>query len=442
MLNLTMGLHRSCDRVTRRELLKVGSLVAGNFAARGFWSRTARAGGRSGKDVSCILIWLQGGISHIDSFDPKPEAPQEIRGEFGAIATNVPGISLCDPLPELAAHQDKYAIVRSWNPKNGSHGVADAYMLTGHPFNPALSYPAYGAVVARELGDRKSMPPYVQLGNAIDKKFGGGSAGFLGDQYNPFILPGDASSPSFTVRDVVLPGGVDRSRFQHRMKVLQAVDTWQREVEGSAGALSVQAAGTFYEKAYNLVTAPEAKKAFDIHSEDPRLRDRYGRNSLGQGCLLARRLIEGGVRFVTVTDGGWDTHQDNFKSLKTRLLPRLDGAVSGLVQDLSDRGMLEQTLVVVLSDFGRTPKVNPSAGRDHWSTAGVALLAGGGLRSGIAVGQTDALAEQPIEAPYYTEDIAATVYHCLGVPLETTHQTPDGRPVQVNYDGRVIRELV
>ena len=389
------------------------------------------------------MIWLQGGISHIDSFDPKPAAPQEIRGEFAAIATNVPGIMLCEPLPKLAQHQDKYSILRSWNPKNGSHGVADAYVMTGHPFNPALTYPAYGAVVARELGDRKSMPPYVQLGNAIDKKFGGGAAGFLGDQFNPFILPGDASNPNFTVRDVVLPGGVDRNRFQYRMKVLHAVDTWQKRMESAAAAAApVQAAGTFYEKAYNLVTAPGAKKAFDIHSEDPRLRDRYGRNSLGQGCLLARRLIEGGVRFVTVTDGGWDTHQDNFKAMKTRLLPRLDAAVSGLVQDLSDRGMLEQTLVMVLSDFGRTPKVNPSAGRDHWSTAGVALLAGGGLHAGVAVGQTDALAEQPTEAPYYTEDIAATAYHCLGIPLDTTHQTPDGRPVQVNYDGRLIRELI
>ena len=442
MLNLTMGRHRSCDRVTRRELLRVGSLATLGLSLPGFLERRARAGAQPRKDVSCILLWLQGGISHIDSFDPKPEAPQEVRGEFGTIATNVPGISVCDPLPKLAQHQDKYSILRSWNPKNGSHGVADAYMLTGHPFNQALTYPAYGAVIARELGDRKSMPPYVQLGNAIDKKFGGGAAGFLGDQYNPFILPGDASASNFTVRDVVLPGGVDRSRFQSRMKVLHAVDTWQRRVEAAAGAGPLQATGTFYEKAYNLVTAPMAKKAFDIHSEDPRLRDRYGRNSLGQGCLLARRLIEGGVRFVTVTDGGWDTHQDNFKSMKTRLLPRLDAAVSGLVQDLSDRGMLDQTLVVVLSDFGRTPKVNPSAGRDHWSTAGVALLAGGGLRAGIAVGQTDALAEQPTEAPYYTEDVAATVYHCLGIPLDTVHQTPDGRPVQVNYDGRVIRELV
>jgi Protein of unknown function (DUF1501) len=175
--------------------------------------------------------------------------------------------------------------------------------------------PAYGAVIARELGDRKSMPPYVQLGNAIDKKFGGGATGFLGDQYNPFILPGDVSASNFTVRDVVLPGGVDRSRFQSRMKVLRAVDTWQKCVEAAAGAGPLQATGTFYEMAYNLVTAPMAKKTFDIYSEDPRLRDRYGRNSLGQGCLLARRLIEGGVRFVTVTDGGWDIHQDNFKSM-------------------------------------------------------------------------------------------------------------------------------
>ena len=190
------------------------------------------------------------------------------------------------------------------------------------------------------------------------------------------------------------------------------------------------------------MTAPHAKKAFDIQSEDPRLRDRYGRNSLGQGCLLARRLIEGGVRFVTVTDGGWDTHQNNFTALKSRLLPRLDGAVSSLLQDLGDRGLINSTLVVVLSDFGRTPKVNTSAGRDHWSTASVALLAGGGIRPGIAVGRTDALAEQPVEAPYYTEDVAATVYHALGIPPDTTHHTPDGRPIQVNYDGRVIRELV
>jgi hypothetical protein len=437
MFQWSLGSNRSCDGITRRSFLRVGSLTALGLSLPQYLK--ARES-ESGKDVACILLWLQGGISHIDSFDPKPEAPAEIRGEFGVIDTNVPGIQVCDPLPMLARHQDKYSILRSLNPRNGSHGVADAYMMTGHPFNPALTYPSFGAVVSREKGDRQSMPPYVQVGTAIDQRFGGGIAGFLGDQYNPFVLPGDASSPGFTVRDVTLPGGVDGARFERRMKVLDAVDTWQAKVEASPTALD--AAESFYKKAYSLITAPRAKKAFDIGSEDPRVRDRYGRHSLGQGCLLARRLVESGVRFVTVTDGGWDTHTNNFRSLKTRLLPRLDSALSALVQDLSDRGQLDSTLVVVLSDFGRTPKVNPSAGRDHWSTAGIALLAGGGIRPGSAVGQTNALGEQPTEAPYYTEDLAATIYHCLGIPLDTTHQTPDGRPIQVNYEGRVIRELV
>ncbi|MDR3635493.1 MAG: DUF1501 domain-containing protein [Isosphaeraceae bacterium] len=437
MFQWSLGSNRSCDGITRRNFLRVGSLTAFGLSLPQYLSaRTAE----TGKDVSCILLWLQGGISHIDSFDPKPEAPVEIRGEFGVIDTNVPGIQLCDPLPMLARHQDKYSILRSLNPRNGSHGVADAYMMTGHPFNPALTYPAFGAVVSKEKGDRESMPPYIQVGTAIDQRFGGGIAGFLGDQYNPFVLPGDASSPAFTVRDVTLPGGVDTARFQRRMKVLDAVDTWQAKVESSPTALD--AAESFSKKAYSLITAPRAKKAFDIASEDPRMRDRYGRHSLGQGCLLARRLVESGVRFVTVTDGGWDTHVNNFESLKTRLLPRLDTALAALLQDLTDRGQIDSTLVVVLSDFGRTPKVNPSAGRDHWSTAGIALLAGGGIRPATAVGQTNALAEQPTEAPYYTEDLAATIYHCLGIPLNTTHQTPDGRPVQVTYEGRVIRELV
>ncbi|HEX8202607.1 MAG TPA: DUF1501 domain-containing protein, partial [Isosphaeraceae bacterium] len=225
-----------------------------------------------------------------------------------------------------------------------------------------------------------------------------------------------------------------------RRKVLEAVDTWQASFEAAQSPL--QATDTFYQKAYGLITAPRAKKAFDIGAEDPRLRDRYGRTGLGQGCLLARRLIEAGVRFVTVTDGGWDTHQNNFKSLKERLLPRFDAAVAALLEDLAGRGLLDSTLVVCLSDFGRTPKINPSAGRDHWSTAGVALLAGAGLKPATVVGQTNALGEQPIEAPYVTEDLAATIYDRLGIPLDTTHHTPDGRPIQINYEGRLIRELL
>ena len=441
MFQLTSGSNRSCDGVTRRDVLRVGSLAAFGLSLPAFLrARASAATTGTGREVSCILLWLQGGISHIDSFDPKPDAPAEIRGEFGVIDTNVGGIKLCDQVPALAQHQDKFSILRSLNPRNGSHGVADAYMLTGHPFNPSVTYPSFGSVVAKEKGDRNRMPPYVQVGTNIDQRFGGGVAGFLGDQYNPFVLPGDASSPSFTVRDVSLTEGIDAARFQRRRKVLDAVDTWQAQVESGAAALD--ATDTFYQKAYDLITAPGAKKAFDLASEDPRMRDRYGRHSLGQGCLLARRLIESGVRFVTVTDGGWDTHANNFASLKTRLLPRLDSALSALLQDLSDRSLLDSTLVITLSDFGRTPKINPSAGRDHWASAGIALLAGGGIRPATAVGQTNALGEQPTETPYYTEDLAATLYHCLGIPLDTTHQTPDGRPVAINYEGRLIRELV
>jgi Protein of unknown function (DUF1501) len=438
MFQLVHGSNRSCDGVTRRDVLRVGSLAALGLGLPEFLRARASAS-TTGPDVSCILIWLLGGISHIDSFDPKPDAPAEIRGEFGVILTSVPGIRVSDQLPTLARHQDKFSILRSLNPRNGSHGTADAYMMTGHPFNPAIIYPTYGSVVAKEKGDRNRMPPFIQVGTNIDARMGGGIAGFLGDQYNPFVLPGDPSSAGYTVRDVSLTGGVDADRFRRRMKALETVDTWQSHVESSS---ALDAADTFYQKAHSLITAPRAKKAFDIGSEDPKLRDRYGRHSLGQGCLLARRLVESGVRFVTVTDGGWDTHQNNFASLKTRLLPRLDTSLSALLQDLSNRGLLESTLVLTLSDFGRTPKINPSAGRDHWSTAGIALLAGGGIRPGITVGRTNALGELPTESPYLTEDLAATIYGRLGIPLDTTHRTPDGRPIQINYEGRPIRELI
>jgi uncharacterized protein (DUF1501 family) len=405
MLAIPGGSSPSCDGVSRRSFLRVGSLAALGTSLPGLLRAESRwANPRP--DVSCILVWLQGGISHIDTFDPKPDAPSEFRGDFAAIPTRVPGISICEHLPKLAAQQDKYSIVRSLDPRNGSHGMADAYVLSGHPFNPTLTFPSYGSIVSHQKGDREGMPPYVQIGRHIDARFGGGAAGFLGEQHNPFVLPADPASADFA----------------HRIKALHAVDTDQ--------------------KSYGLVTSPPNQTAFDLEKESPKIRDRYGRNSLGQGCLLARRLIDSGARFVTVTDAGWDTHRDNFTTLKDRLLPRLDSAISGLLQDLHDRGRLDSTMVIVLSDFGRTPKVNPLAGRDHWSSSSFALLAGGGLRGGVAVGRTNLLAEVPVEASYATEDLAATVYHGLGIPLSTTHKTPDGRPIQINYDGRLIRELL
>jgi len=247
MFELGSGSGRSCDGVSRRDVLRVGSLAALGLGLPGLLraeasAKSADKAARSG-DVSCILVWLQGGISHIDSFDPKPEAPAEIRGDFGVIDTNVPGIRVTEHLGKLARHQDKFSILRSLNPRNGSHGVADAYMMSGHPFSQALTYPSFGAVVAREKGDRESMPPYIQIGTNVDQRFGGGVAGFLGDQYNPFVLPGDASSPGFKVRDVSLPGGIDRARFDRRRRVLAAVDTWQAKMESSPGALDATGTG-------------------------------------------------------------------------------------------------------------------------------------------------------------------------------------------------------
>ena len=440
MLQFFKGVKRDCEGVSRRDFLRVGAIGAFGLTLPG-WLRLEQAlASTARKDINCILMWMHGGPSHIDTFDPKPEAPAEIRGEFAAIPTNLPGVHVVEHLPRVAQQLDKISIIRSLNPKNGSHGVADAYMMSGHPYSPATTYPCYGSVIAKEKGDRDGMPAFVQLGNNLDRRFSGGVAGILGDAFNPFEVPEDSSQPNFSVRNVSLPAGIDMARVNRRRTMLGAVDVWQKQLEHAPQALDAMDA--FYQKAYSLITSPKAKEAFDLKQEPDKARDLYGRNSLGHGCLLARRLIEAGVRFVTITDGGWDTHQNNFKSLKERLLPRVDRALSALAQDLYDRGMLETTLVVWMGDFGRTPVVNPSAGRDHWASASVMCMFGGGLKCGVVVGETDKQGNAPVDNPYIPEDVGATIYTALGVPLDTTHRSPDGRPIQVNYDGRVIRELV
>jgi hypothetical protein len=294
--------------------------------------------------------------------------------------------------------------------------------------------------VARERGYRDGMFPFVQLGRYIDRRFNGGVAGFLGDQYNPFEVPEDPSSPAFHVRDLSLPAGPAGERLRRRHAMLTEMD--RRAGRSAAPAPAVEARDAFYERAYSLITSPAARRAFALEQEPARVRDAYGRNTLGQSCLLARRLIEAGVHFVTVTDGGWDTHQNNFRSLRDRLLPRLDRAYAALLQDLHDRGLLESTLVVWFGDFGRTPKVNPSAGRDHWATAGVACLGGGGVRVGQVVGATGPQAETVVDSPVAPQDLAATIYHALGIPLHTWYRAQDGRPIELVPEGRPVRQLV
>ena len=441
MLNLVTGTSPDCTGLSRRQFLRVGALSTFGLSLPGFLRlRQAAAAGTPAKDVNCILLWMQGGPSHIDSFDPKPDAPAEVRGEFQTIPTGLPGVRFVEHLPLLARHTDKFSVIRGHDPKNGSHGVADHLMMTGHPFNASLPFPCFGSVVARERGYRNGMLPFVQLGRHIDRRFNGGIAGFLGDAYNPFEVPDDPNSPAFRVRDLSVAGDAERARLERRYAMLTALDAYQKQIEESSD--SARARDVFYEKAHGLITSPAAKRAFDLSLEPPALRDAYGRNPFGQSCLLARRLIEAGVHFVTVTDGGWDTHTDNFRSLKDRLLPRIDRGYSALLQDLHDRGLLDSTLVVWFGDFGRTPKVNPSAGRDHWATAAVACMGGGGVKTGEVVGATNALAEYVVDSPVTPQDLAATIYHALGIPLNTWYRTQDGRPVELMPEGKPIRQLV
>jgi hypothetical protein len=439
MLHLFSSRVRDCDGIHRRQFLSVGVLSGLGLSLPALFASRARASQGRHADANCILIWTRGGTSHHDTFDPKPDAPVSVRGPFGVIDTAVPGVKFAEILPNMARELRRFALLRGWNPKNAGHGAADQYVMSGHPLNPALTYPTFGSVVSHEKGFRTRMPPFVQLGDNVDRTSGGGTAGYLGAEHNPFEILSDPGAPQFTVRDITPPLGVDAGRLGRRRSMLGVIDALQRHADAQPAAFD--ALDQHYRAALNLITAPETKEAFAIGVEDPRLRDRYGRNRFGQSCLLARRLVEAGVRFVTVSDGGWDTHQDNFTSLKNRLIPRVDQALPALLADLEDRGLLATTLVVWLTDFGRTPKINSAIGRDHWASAGFAALAGAGLPGGAVLGRTDEEGGRVTHDEYYSEDIAASVYTKLGIPLDLITHTPDGRPVRLN-EGRVIREWV
>jgi uncharacterized protein (DUF1501 family) len=440
MFDLFAGRSADCSGVSRRDFLRVGGLATLGLTLPGYLRLRSASAAPNRTPPSCILLWLQGGPSHIDTFDPKPDAPAEIRGEFGTIPTGLAGVRFAEHLPNLAKVTDKFSLIRGHDPRNGSHGVADHLMMSGHKFNPSLPFPCYGSVVAKERGYIGGMLPFVQLGKNIDRRFNGGIAGFLGDQFNPFEVPDDPNSPAFRVRDLSLANAKERDRLQRRYAMLHELDRHQKAIEEAAPA--VQARDIFYEKAHSLITSPAAKQAFDLGREPDKVRDAYGRTGFGQSCLLARRLIEAGVQFVTLTSGGWDTHTNNFKSLKDRLLPPMDQGYAALLRDLSDRGMLENTLVVWMGDFGRTPKINSSAGRDHWASAGIVCMGGGGVKTGQVVGATNATGEFVTDSPVTPQDVAATIYQALCVPLHTWYKTADGRPVELCPEGKPVRQLV
>ena len=443
MLNFLPGNDRNCEGVSRRSFLQVGALTGlgltlpGFLASKDASAERNRQGTASEKANNCILIWTRGGTSHHDTFDPKPNAPVSVKGEFGVIQTALPGVLFTEILPNMAKELKRYALLRGWTPKNGSHGSADQWVMSGKRFNPAIGYPTYGSVISYHHGFKSALPPFAQLGSQVDRRFGGGTAGVLGLQYNPFEMLADPNAKKFNVRDITPPQGISMGRVQRRRKMLSIIDALQRESAVQPAAF--EALDEHYKAALTMITAPETKKAFQIETENAKLRDRYGRNRFGQSCLLARRLIQSGVRFVTVTDGGWDTHQNNFKTLKTRRIPPVDQALPTLLADLEDRGMLDSTLVLWLTDFGRTPKINSASGRDHWSSAGFAVMAGAGVPGGSVLGETDDEGGRPTKGEYLSEDIAATVYAKLGIPHDLIVRAPDGRPVRLN-EGRKIKE--
>jgi len=441
MMRFNTGSSSDCEAVDRRSFLQIGAL-AGLGMSLPTWlnARSALAApGKASNDVNCILIWSQGGVSHHDTLDPKPGAPVSVKGEFNVIDTAVPGVKFTEICPTMAKELKRFAVLRGWNPHNGSHGTADQWVMSGRQFNPAVPYPCYGSVVSHYKGFKSSMPPFIQLGSSIDHRFGGGTAGVLGLEFNPFEILSDPNTDKFSVRDITPPSGVTMDRVDRRRRMLTAVDRLQRAVDLQPAAY--EALDENYKTALQMITAPETKRAFAIDEEDAALREAYGKNKFGQSCLLARRLVESGVRFVTVTDGGWDTHANNFKSLKDSRIPPVDKALPQLLIDLEQRGLLANTLVCWFSDFGRTPKINSASGRDHWATAGFAVMAGAGVPGGSVLGSTDDEGGFVTKDEYASEDIAATVYTKLGIPVDLIAQAQDGRPVRL-IEGKPIKEWI
>jgi uncharacterized protein (DUF1501 family) len=384
---------------------------------------------------SVIHIYLPGGLSAQESFDPKPFAPIEYRGELKAIPTKITGESFSELLPKSADIADKLTVVRSLTHGEAAHERGEHNMFTGYRPSPALLFPSMGSVVSHELGPRNDLPPYVCVPSASTVHAG---PGYLSSSYAPFSLGDDPARKGFKVRDLNMPGGVDQVRFERRLAALEAVNEHfsKRTAADNVGAMS-----TFYERAFDLIGSPKAREAFNIEAEPAELRDRYGRNQAGQRMLAARRLVEAGVRFVTLTYGGWDHHVRIVPGVKS-LLPAFDQAFAALVSDLDERGLLDKTLVLVSTEFGRTPKVNGTAGRDHWSKVFSVVMAGGGVKRGAIVGSSGATANEPEETPISPEDLATTVYHQLGIAAEKELMAPGDRPIEIVNGGAVRKELL
>jgi hypothetical protein len=430
-----MAIHRTCDGISRRDFLRAGTLGTSALTLSGYL-RLSNAGdiGRT-KATSAIFINLGGGPSHMDTFDLKPNAPTEYRGEFNPIQTNVSGIEISEHLPKLAQQMDKFAILRGVTHSLAAHELGSLYVNTGNRPTPSIEFPSYSAVVSKELGGPDDLPPGVAIGNGRQK------AGYLGVQYAPLTTAnGPKAGVPFNVRGVSLQNGLTISDVERRQGLLNDLDTTFKAAEKNDQLLD--GLDRFGRQAYSIITSVRSREAFDISKESPSYAEQFGISDFGMSCLLASRLIESGVRFVSLNYGGWDTHNDNFVRLKTRQLPPFDEGLAALLNGLSEKGLLSSTCVFVTGEFGRTPKINTDRiGRDHYARAMFMLMAGGGVKPGQVLGASDDKGQGPVGAGYKPDQVAASFFHSLGIDSHKEYQTNTGRPVMIVRDGEIIPEL-
>jgi hypothetical protein len=426
----------------RRSFLHVGAVGAlGLTLDQYFRLQSAQAADatpaakKGPKAEALIHIFLPGGSAHQESWDPKPNAPIEYRGEMNQVQTNVEGVLLNECLTQTAKVTDKITICRAMTHGEAAHERGTHNMFTGYRPSPAIVFPSMGSVVSHELGVRNNLPPYVAI-PSMPTNYAG--SGYLSSAFAPFSLGSDPANGGFKVQDLALPGGVTPDRFASRRQMMDAVNDHFAKKEKSD---NLDAMDTFYQRAYGLISSEKARDAFDINKEDAKLRDAYGRNAAGQRLLLARRLVEAGVRFVTLTYGGWDLHNGIAAGTKSQL-PQFDQAFAALLTDLTSRGMLDRTMVMISSEFGRTPKINGTAGRDHWPKVFSVVLAGGGIKKGFVYGKSDATASEPDEDGLTVEDLGQTVYQCLGIDATKKLMSPGDRPIDIIREGHVRKELL
>lgn len=425
-----------CTGPSRRAFLKVGVLGGLGLTLGDYFQLQAQeaAAGIAPKAQSAIFIFLSGGMTHIDTFDPKPYAPIEYRGELGVVSTNT-GEQFGGLLPRLATVADKMAVIRSMTHGEAAHERGQHNMLTGYRPSPALQYPSFGSVISHKLGTRNDIPPYISIPMADNPYYG---TGYLSSAFGAFSVGGEPANKGFSVRDLNLPEGVTPERMERRKSLLASVDSHFNALEKSD---ALEAMNSYYQRAYSLISSQNAREAFNIAAEPDAVRDEYGRHAFGQRLLLARRLVEGGARFVTVTDGGWDMHIGIKKSME-RQFPPIDQGLTTLIADLDRRGLLQSTMVILATEFGRTAKLNKDGGRDHWPKAFSVALAGGGIKGGVIHGQTNAQGTEPTDNPVGPGDLGATIYSQLGInPTERLMSAGD-RPIDIIRDGHVIQSLV